>query len=89
MICTPWRTMNVLQNEEDLLSISELVVFPIIGSSRSWHSDHGRRRDAYPRRVKAVKARVQIDVRLEAERVRRQTDSLVGMPEDSSRPFHM
>ena len=51
-------------------------------------ADHGiptmaRRRDAYLHGVKAVKTRVQFEVRLEAERVRRQTDSQVGMPEDS------
>jgi len=51
---------------------------------RSWHSNHGRRWDADALRVKAVKTRVQIDVRLEAKRVRGQTDSQVGMPEDSS-----
>jgi hypothetical protein len=54
------------------------------GRCRSWHSNHGRRRDAYPLRVKAVKTRVQTNVRLEAERMRGQTDSQVGMPEDSS-----
>ena len=54
------------------------------GRYRSWHSNHGRRRDADALRVKVVKTRAQIDVRLEAKRVRGQTDSQVGMPEDSS-----
>lgn len=50
-------------------------------------ADHGiptmdRKENAGPRRVKAVEARVQIDVRLEAARRREQTDLQVGMPED-------
>ncbi len=59
------------------------------GRCRSWHSNHDRRRYADALRVKAVKTRAQIDVRLEAERVRGQTDSQVGMPEDSSCQLHM
>ena len=52
-------------------------------------ADHGiptmaRRRDADALRVKAVETRAQIDVRLEAERVRGQTDLQVGMPKVSS-----
>jgi len=39
-------------------------------------------------RVKAVKARFQINDRLEAGRERRQTDLQVGMPEESSSPFY-
>ena len=41
-----------------------------------------RRRGAGTLRVKAVKTRVQINVRLDAERGRGQTDLQAGMPQD-------